>query len=230
MIRSLLVIWLLALPVLAGCDDRTRPAVPAASSPDAAGAALDAAGLPTPGGRIVMASIGEPSEPDRLLATDSASREAASHPLCPRAQVRQEPPGRPPRRRVLRNPGDGKLLRLLRENIRWTDGQPLTADDVEFTYRLMIDPQTPTAYAEDFKAVSQFRRTGPYSFEVRYAAPFARALATWMSDILPKHRLEKENLLDTKLSRALPSAPALHPMAFPAVVLTVKRIIAATRA
>lgn len=57
----------------------------------------------------------------------------------------------------------------------------------------MIDPQTPTAYAEDFKAVSRSAGPAPtHFFEVRYAAPFARALATWMSDILLKHRMEKE--------------------------------------
>jgi len=49
---------------------------------------------------------------------------------------------------------DGKLIRFhLRKGVRWHDGQPLTAADVLFTYRTVIDPKTPTAYAGDFKQV-----------------------------------------------------------------------------
>ena len=39
----------------------------------------------------------------------------------------------------------------LRRNVKWHDGTPLTAADVDFTYRYMIDPKTPTAYAESFR-------------------------------------------------------------------------------
>jgi hypothetical protein len=71
---------------------------------------------------------------------------------------------------------DGRLLKF-----RLKTGHPLVrrggtdAEDVEFTYKLMIDPKTPTAYAEDFQAVSSFAVTGKYTFEVRYDEPFARA-------------------------------------------------------
>lgn len=96
----------------------------------------------------------------------------------------------------------GRLLRFtLRDDIRWFDGHPLTAKDVEFTYLLMIDPETPTAYGADYQSVQSFTVTGTFTFEVRYAAPFAPALESWMLDILPKHALENENLMDTKYSR-----------------------------
>jgi peptide/nickel transport system substrate-binding protein len=65
----------------------------------------------------------------------------------------------------------------------------------------MIDPNTPTAYAADFMAIKEFKVTGRYSFEVLYDQPFARALATWASAILPKHALMGEDLQNTKYSR-----------------------------
>lgn len=78
---------------------------------------------------------------------------------------------------------------------------PLTADDVEFTYKLMIDPKTPTAYSGDFLAIESFKKTGRLSFEVRYAKPFARSLMTWMGAILPKHVLEGQDIMTTPVAR-----------------------------
>jgi len=157
---------------------------------------------PVTGGQLVEATIGEPSNLIPPLSSDSSSHEVAEYlyvaplkydkniKLVPQAAEKFE---------VLE---EGRLLRFtLRRDIRWTDGVPLTARDVEFTYKLMIDPKTPTAYAEDFLAVKQFRLTGEYSFEVRYDKPFARALVTWASAILPRHILEHEDLLSTKYSR-----------------------------
>lgn len=96
----------------------------------------------------------------------------------------------------------GRLLRFkLRKDIHWFDGEPLTADDVAFTYHLMVDPDTPTPYSGDYERVKEFTVTGPYSFEVRYDEPFARALVTWAHAILPRHALEGEDLLNTRYSR-----------------------------
>jgi len=38
----------------------------------------------------------------------------------------------------------------LRENVKWHDGQPLTADDVVFTYNLMLNPSAPLRTSEYF--------------------------------------------------------------------------------
>ena len=41
----------------------------------------------------------------------------------------------------------------LRPNVRWQDGKPLTARDVEFTYQTLIDPKVPTPYSGDFEQI-----------------------------------------------------------------------------
>ncbi len=157
---------------------------------------------PVSGDRIIMGSIGEPSNLIPYMASDSASAEITD--LLFVAPLRYDKdlkvvPWAAASYEVLEG---GRLLRFtLRDDIVWEDGEPLTADDVEFTYKLMINPDTPTAYAENFLAISSFTKTGRFSFEVRYDTPFARSLTTWMGAILPKHALEGQNIMTSALAR-----------------------------
>lgn len=181
-----------------GCDSQRQESGVGANTAQAK--AED--GRPVHGGRIVMATIGEPSNLIPPLSTDSASHEVSSlmyvSPLRYDKDIRIEPYAA----ESFEILDGGRHLKFkLREDIRWFDGTPLTAADVEFTYKLMIDPNTPTAYAGDFLAIKEFRLTGPYTFEVFYEKPFARAVATWASDILPKHALSGEDLTNTKYAR-----------------------------
>lgn len=157
---------------------------------------------PDYGGHIIMGSIGEPSNLIPYLASDSASAQITG--LLYTAPLEYDKDFNivkcaAEEWEVL---DDGTFMRFkLKEGIRWQDGVPLTADDVTFTYKLMTDPHTPTAYAADFLNIKEYRQTGPLSFEVRYASPYARAAITWMHPILPKHILEKENIASTRYSR-----------------------------
>jgi len=196
------------LLVSAGCSDGGSSEPAASKTPGAASGTAEksapaaAPGTPVPGGRIIEAMLGDATNLIPPLSSDSASHEVADliyvAPLrydkdinleCFAAESYE----------VL---DDGKLLKfVLKPGIRWFDGVEVTAADVEFTYKLMIDPATPTAYAGDFKAVSSFTVTGKYSFEVRYDEPFARSLVTWASAILPRHALEGQDLMNTEQSR-----------------------------
>jgi len=190
------------LLVSAGCGDGGS-SEPAATAPASASRAPAAdPGPPVPGGRIIEAMLGDATNLIPPLSSDSASHEVAD--LLYVAPLRYDKDinlecWAAESYEVLE---DGRLLKFrLRPGIRWFDGVELTAADVEFTYKLMIDPATPTAYAEDFKAVSSFAVTGKYDFEVRYDEPFARSLVTWAHAILPKHALAGEDLMNTKYSR-----------------------------
>ena len=89
----------------------------------------------------------------------------------------------------------------LRKGVKWHDGFPFTADDVLFTYRVTIDPKTPTPYAEDFKKVKKAEVLDPYTFRVTYDRPFAPALPSWSNSILPKHLLEGKDITKSPLAR-----------------------------
>jgi peptide/nickel transport system substrate-binding protein len=154
---------------------------------------------PQQGGRIILGSIGEPSNLIPPLASDGASHELADYIYVALLRYNKNIELEPWAAKKFEVLDGGLRFRFeLRQGIHWFDGQELTAEDVEFTYKLMINPDTPTAYAENFKAVQSFTVIDRYTFEVTYARPFAQALVTWASSILPKHILEHENLLDTK--------------------------------
>ncbi|MDR1777830.1 MAG: peptide-binding protein [Desulfovibrio sp.] len=157
---------------------------------------------PNFGDRIVFGSIGEASNLIPYLTTDAPSHEIAdllfTAPLRYNGDLLVEPWAA----EHFSVEEQGRLLRFtLRKGILWEDGRELTAEDVAFTYRLVIDPATASPYADDFLRVKDFKVTGRYSFEVRYEKFFSRAIASWMNPILPKHILEGQNIRDTPFSR-----------------------------
>jgi peptide/nickel transport system substrate-binding protein len=89
----------------------------------------------------------------------------------------------------------------LRKDVKWQDGVPFTSDDAMFTYKLMIDPNTPTAYAGDFLLVKEAHNPDPYTFVVTYNEPFAPALISWGFWMMPKHLLEDTDITASKLGR-----------------------------
>ena len=157
---------------------------------------------PVHGDTMITGMLGEPSNLLPPLSSDASSHEVAGQFFIAPLKYDKNINVIPWAAEQFEILEDGLLLRFeLRKGILWEDGVELTADDVEFTYNLMIDPNTPTAYAGDFKAVKEFRKTGRYSFEVRYDKPFPRSLNTWMSGIMPKHILEGQDLRTTPLAR-----------------------------
>ncbi len=157
---------------------------------------------PAHGDTIVVGSIGDASNLIPLLASDSPSHQVAG--LIYNGLVRYD--------KNLKLEGelaesweisaDGLIITFhLRHGVKWHDGAPFTADDVMFTYRLIIDPETPTAYAGDFEQVKEARIIDTYTFQVVYEKPFAPALASWGLSILPKHLLAGKDITKSPLSR-----------------------------
>ena len=89
----------------------------------------------------------------------------------------------------------------LRKNVRWHDGRPFTAKDVLYTYQVTVDPKTPTAYAGDFLKVKKAEVLDDHTFRVTYDKPFAPALISWSSAILPRHLLAGQDITKSPLSR-----------------------------
>ena len=97
---------------------------------------------------------------------------------------------------------DGLTLTFhLRHGVKWHDGAPFTAHDVLFTYQVMVDPKTPTAYSGDYLQVKKAEAPDDYTFRVTYPQPFAPALGSWGLAILPRHLLEGKDLTKSPLAR-----------------------------
>jgi len=97
---------------------------------------------------------------------------------------------------------DGLVITFkLRQGVKWHDGKPFTAHDVMFTYQVMVDPKTPTAYGEAYKQVKKAEVLDDHTFRVTYPQPFAPALESWALAILPKHLLEGQDITQSPLAR-----------------------------
>jgi len=97
---------------------------------------------------------------------------------------------------------DGKEITFfLRKGVFWHDGKEFTADDVLFTYEKLIDPNVPTPYSGDFKKVAQLKVINKYTVKVTYQEPFSPGLVSWSMAIVPRHLLEKEDLVRTEFAR-----------------------------
>lgn len=96
---------------------------------------------------------------------------------------------------------DGKVITMnLRDDLRWSDGQPLTADDFIFTYQMAIDPKNTVASAYPYDKIEKIEAPDPQTVVITFADPFAPWLATLWHGILPAHVLrpvyEQDGTLD----------------------------------
>ncbi|MDE6735133.1 MAG: peptide-binding protein [Desulfovibrio sp.] len=162
----------------------------------------DSGEKPVDGGRIFFGTIGEASNLISYLTTDSASHEVAEllfvAPLRYNKDLEPEPWAA---ERWTMEDGGKRMRFTLRKGILWEDGTELTAEDVAFTVRVVTDPATASPYAEDFSRIKELRVLDRYTFEAVYDEFFARAVASWMSPILPKHILEGQNIRATPFAR-----------------------------
>lgn len=93
----------------------------------------------------------------------------------------------------------------LRKDVLWHDGHPLTADDVVFSYRLIMDPNTNDPILKVYyKNIKEVRKIDDYTVQFVYTNVYFKAFEFCaMMDLLPKHVLEKvENLDQAPFSRA----------------------------
>ncbi len=154
------------------------------------------------GDAIVSASIADARNLLPMLASDSASSEISS--MIFNGLVKYD--------KDINLVGDlaqswevqeGGLVIIfyLRKDVRWHDGVKFSAEDVEFTYRKMIDPSVRTPYGGDFERVKSLEVLDDHTIKITYKEPFVPGLASWGMAIIPKHILENEDLNNTKFSR-----------------------------
>lgn len=162
----------------------------------------DPVAVPAVGDAIIEGTIGEASTLIPLLASDASSHAVAGQ--IYNGLVKYD--------KTLSIVGDlaesfdispdGLTITFhLRKGVSWHDGAPFTSRDVLYTYRVVVDPATPTAYAEDFKQVKTISALDDHTVKVSYATPFAPALASWSMNILPAHLLEGKDITKSPLAR-----------------------------
>ena len=157
---------------------------------DTAGPSADA-GVPVYGDTLVEASIGDISGLIPNITSDSSSHEIGGliYSNLVRTNKDLEVEGELAERWDV-SKDELTITFYLRKGVKWHDGEEVTAEDVDFTYRYMIDPKTPTAYAESFRQVRKAEVVDRYTYRVTYDKPYAPGLLSWGIWILPRHILE----------------------------------------
>ena len=152
------------------------------------------------GGTMVLAMAGDPKSFNPLTANEASSnlilrlmfaycwsyhngRQEAEPGLCESYERSQ----------------DGLTYTFtIREGLKWSDGHPLTADDFEFSYRVMMDPKIPNSDKDLFSQghdesgqprYPKFKRLGDRKFQFMLHRPdvlFHFAAGSYA--VMPKHR------------------------------------------
>ncbi len=98
---------------------------------------------------------------------------------------------------------DGRTLTFrLRDDIVWSDGEPITADDFIFTYEMNVAPGNTVSSTYPYDQVETIETPDAQTVVVTFTEPFAPWLATLWHSILPAHVLRPVFEADGTLDEA----------------------------
>ena len=86
-------------------------------------------------------------------------------------------------------PDDKTYLFYLRKGVKFHDGEPLTADDVKFTFEHLKDPQTRSPFAGTYKVIEEIEVIDPHTVKFELKEVVASFLTSVIMPIVPKHLL-----------------------------------------
>ncbi|MDH6545281.1 ABC transporter substrate-binding protein [Streptomyces sp. SPB4] len=82
----------------------------------------------------------------------------------------------------------------LRQGVKFSDGEPFTAADVEFTYRTILDPATNNASKSELDAIESVTAQGPYRVVFTLKYPYAPFAERTVLPIAPQHVAGKQDV------------------------------------
>lgn len=191
---------LLLIPALVGCATHKQSATPASGAASAISSAdtgdFERTSLTGPrGGTMRFAATAEPKTFNPLLAKETSSS-AILAPLFDSLVTRdlETLQFRPALAASWETSSDGRSWTFrLREGVRWSDGQPFTADDVIFTLDLIYDEKVETTTREILKIDGkpfQYEKVDAHTVRITTPTPFGPFLDVLGFSILPRHKLE----------------------------------------
>ncbi|MEM8501826.1 MAG: peptide ABC transporter substrate-binding protein [Cyanobacteria bacterium P01_D01_bin.1] len=99
-------------------------------------------------------------------------------------------------------PADGRSVTWqLKPNVRWSDGQPFTAEDVVFTHKFVSDPKVAAVTEKYYKAIEKVEAVDPLTVKITFKEPnpsWALPFTGQNGMILPKHIFEKTQGLNAR--------------------------------
>ena len=94
---------------------------------------------------------------------------------------------------------DGLIWRVnLRREVKWTDGAPFTAKDVEFTYQTVVNPAVAVRSRNGFDLIRNFKVVDDHTIEIELSRPYVPFIWAWqIMHVVPHHLLSKEANINT---------------------------------
>lgn len=83
----------------------------------------------------------------------------------------------------------------IRENVKWHDNIPLTADDVEFTMSVILNPGTKSVYKKNIENITTYAAVDRSSFRVILKKPDSFTAEKMTFPIISKHYYTGEDIL-----------------------------------
>ncbi len=151
---------------------------------------------PAYGDAIVEGTIADPAILNPVLASDSASFEVIDLVFSSLLKMDKDLNLVGDVAKSWKISPDGKVITFyLKENVKFHDGAPLTANDVQFTIATFLDPKIKTAYRSNFENITKTEVINDYTFRVTYREPFAPSLERIGGmAILPRHLLKGRDI------------------------------------
>jgi len=88
----------------------------------------------------------------------------------------------------------------LRRGVKFHDGHPFTARDVEFTLNLVTDPRMKSGYAHYLRQIKKMTVRDSYTLVIQLVSPSTSFIYAFTLGILPRHLLEGEDILHTSFN------------------------------
>jgi peptide/nickel transport system substrate-binding protein len=101
---------------------------------------------------------------------------------------------------------DGLVWKVnLKRDVKWSDGHPFTAKDVEFTYQTIMNPKVAIRSRSGFDKIKTFKVVDDHTVEMELAQPFTPFMWAWQNmHIVPEHLLKSSADINTAAYNSQP--------------------------
>jgi peptide/nickel transport system substrate-binding protein len=137
-------------------------------------------------GALVIALESGPTHLDPRYATDADSERISALIFDSLARPDRNSRLQPVLAESWRAVDERSYIFQLRQGVQFHDGRRLTADDVAYTYRSVLDPRNRSPKRGALRFLESVDALGPYEIRFRLAAPFAPFLEALKIGIVPR--------------------------------------------
>jgi len=182
--------------LLAAC---AVPATTPATAPTTAGEAATTG--PKMGGTSIWAAESDPVALNPITNSNFASTQGFEH--CYESLTAYDAKLNiiPSLAESWEQPDDLTYIFKLRQGVKWHDGSDFTAEDVKYTFDIVLDPEGPAVWRSNFDQVDSVEIVDPHTVKFTTKAPFPPLLGAFAilrsSAIIKKGAMEETNLDST---------------------------------